>query len=484
MFILLILLVVFYLVEKFKNYQCNKKQKISTYCIDNRCKLPINSQCSNNSNCKTNYCVNNLCKNKPECGIENYQYNGNIINTAFTQKSFNCNKLCSKNDNCTNWNWNKYNKICSLLSNSTSNTYNNNIISGTKHSCDGNLTCSICYQFKDKCDNSPQNINICSIDNKRIVNSSNIDTGQYASYYNNMKPLKGVINCERSSIIKNTTLNKCREIANNQKNSGLNVVGYSVKYPSINYRGWCGPDENVIKNEKPDNNVIYQSIKKIVTNKITTTNNPNGIRINTNKIMNFEGITLIAISNYPINTYSDKQLIIGTNYKNNYFYIMTSLNTNGIKIPKNNADIFLNQTYIYISPSLEKNYKSKYPNCIYECLKSSNCGAVRWVNSSKDCQLLSKCTKSNTDNRWSHWIKTNNYSNRNNIWNLDGNGKPTNTPLEHTKNISLELCQYKCQNNNNCNQIAYNTQNGICNQYKKTNDSLKPNKLFTTYTFS
>ena len=489
MFILILFLIVFYLVEKFKDYQCNKKNLNSIYCIDNKCKLPVNSECSNNSNCKSNYCVNNLCKSKPECGIDNYQYNGNITNTTFTSKSFNCNKLCGKDSNCTNWNWNKYNKMCSLLSNATSNTYNNNIISGTKNSCDGNLMCTICYQFKDKCSNNPTNINICSGDNKRIINSSNNDTSQYTSYLNNVKPLKGLINCERSSIIKNTTLDKCREIANNQRNSGLNVVGYSVKYPSIKYTGWCGPDENIIKNDKIDNNVIYQYIQNRNTNgSVTTTNNPQGIRINTNKIINFENTKLITISNYPINTYSDKQRIIGTKYTNNNFYIMTSLNNSGIMIPKNNDVVFLNKSYIYISPSWYKNIKSKYPNCIYECLKNANCGAVRWVNSTKECQMLSKCSQSNTDNRWSHWIKpdqnnTNN-SNRNNIWDLDGNGIPSNTPLKENKNISLELCQYQCKNNNNCNQISYSSQNGICRQYEKTNNTLTPNNSFTTFTFN
>jgi len=484
MFIFIIFLIVFYLVEMFKDYQCNKKNLRSIYCIGNKCKLPNHSECSNNSNCKSNHCVNNLCKSKPECGIDNYQYYGNIMNTSFTSNAFNCNKLCSKDRNCSNWNWNKYNKMCSLLSNANSNTYNNNIISGTKHSCDGNLTCNICYQFKDECPNNPTNINICSGDNKRIVNSSNINTDQYTSYFNNVNPLKGIINCQRSSSIKNTTLDKCREIARNQQNSGLNVVGYSVKYPSINYRGWCGPDENIIKNDKIDNNLLYQTIKNRSNNKIITGNNPEGIRINTNKINHFENSKLITISNYPINTYSDKQRIIGTNYSNNNFSIKTSLNNSGINVPKRMDRLFLNSNYIYISPSWHKNNTSKYPNCIYECLKNSNCGAVRWVNSTKECQLLSKCSKSNKDNRWSHWIKTNNNNNnRNNIWNLDGMGIPTNTPLKENNNISLELCQYHCINNNNCNQIAYSSQNGICKQYKKSTNNLKPNNSYTTFTF-
>lgn len=486
MFILIILLILFYIVEKFKNYRCNKKNLTSTYCIENKCKLPINSECSNNSNCKSNYCINNVCKSTPNCGVYNYQYNGNIIDNGFTSKSYNCNKRCSKDNNCTHWNWNKYNKMCSLLSKSTATSYNNNVISGTKDICNGNLICSICYQLKDKCDNSPTNINICSTDNKRIINSGNMDVGQYASYFNNMKPLKGVINCERKNVIRNTTLEKCREIANNQKKSGLNVVGYSVKYPSINYRGWCGPDTNIIKSEQTDRNVIYQTISNIVGNIINTSINSIGIRINQSKINNFDKIRLVAISDNPLNSYSDKQKIIGSKYRNNDFYIYTSLNTTGIKISKRNAGIFLNKSYIYISPSWEKNNTSKYPNCIYECLKSPNCGAVRWVNSTKDCSLLSKCSDTNTDNRWSHWIKgdTNNNNDRENIWKMDGEGIPLDNPIENTKNISLELCQYRCKKNNKCNQIAYSTEGGICKEYKNINKNIQLNPLFTTFTFS
>ena len=45
---------------------------------------------------------------------------------------------------------------------------------------------------------------------------------------------------------------------------------------------------------------------------------------------------------------------------------------------------------------------SNYPSCINECQSNTMCKAIRWINNSKECNLLTSCNKHNNDSRWSH----------------------------------------------------------------------------------
>ena len=52
---------------------------------------------------------------------------------------------------------------------------------------------------------------------------------------------------------------------------------------------------------------------------------------------------------------------------------------------------------------------SKFPLCYTECKKNSTCSAIRYINKSKYCELLSNCSRSRNDPNWKiKIIRTNN----------------------------------------------------------------------------
>lgn len=58
---------------------------------------------------------------------------------------------------------------------------------------------------------------------------------------------------------------------------------------------------------------------------------------------------------------------------------------------------------------------SKFPLCYAECKKNSNCAAIRYIDKSKYCELLSNCSRSRNDPNWKiKIIRTNTNVNVNN----------------------------------------------------------------------
>lgn len=43
---------------------------------------------------------------------------------------------------------------------------------------------------------------------------------------------------------------------------------------------------------------------------------------------------------------------------------------------------------------------SKFPLCYLECKKNSNCSAIRYIDKSKYCELLSNCSRARNDSNW------------------------------------------------------------------------------------
>lgn len=81
-----------------------------------------------------------------------------------------------------------------------------------------------------------------------------------------------------------------------------------------------------------------------------------------------------------------------------------------------------------------------YPDCELKCQENPNCGAIRWVNASKDCDLLKNINaQQNDDPRWS-WKKVTLANNQY----VDSEGNE----------MSLEEIQAK---------MPYHFTNGVCN---------------------
>lgn len=683
--ILVIVILLFINKEKFSNFDYLK------YCLTDDCQLPNGANCTKHGQCNSKYCSNGKCSYSKLCGVINKKYQGKVLNVTNTPVAYECNNRCSDTPDCKYWTWNNRNNLCILLKNKRGECNKSGYRSGSKDECSGRMKCTICMNFNNNCNSDSNNINVCSFDNKRIINSSHRYQGNNVSYLNDEIGSKsGEINCARKKIVNNTTIEKCQQIMNELKSQGNRPVGYTISYPYVKQVGWCGPDSGIITT----NNVVvntekYQTISNINKDlngslKIYTNLNPEGITIGKNKSHIFENAKYLSISNYnkgnkykldyvnkcdtnqktywnfsnyvanpiysqdckescsndnkcdaylinpenrqcynyifktnnvatyncntpfgngqyygnvkktsnsiikrddsPENNKSpicqgssdwmdskscklmpntkwksfykggnfdiidcqfqcnsqppgccqwwengntshggnkciwfpksttmnytsdykaycnqpnppktkpnneesninlEVQKVIKTRTINNKFVIYTVLNPQGIIVPIFLSNYFVNADYIYISPY--KGYGNKYPNCLYDCLKDSNCGGVRWLNKTKDCVLLRQCDNPNLDKRWRHWKKENINRQQSN-WGLQGKGSPSSNPKKIiNKNISLGDCQLRCEQESNCNTISYNEETGQCSLYNRNTDLINsPDKTYTLNTF-
>merc|ERR1712187_303966 len=116
---------------------------------------------------------------------------------------------------------------------------------------------------------------------------------------------------------------------------------------------------------------------------------------------------------------------------------------------------------------------STYPGCIDECAVWSNCNAVRYVEESKVCNLMSACTDTNKDSRWRHATKPSAISLGMVDREMDGWCGPDAGFLSTS---TYPGCIDECAARSNCNAVRYLKESKVCNLMSACTDTNKDSR--------
>ena len=136
------------------------------------------------------------------------------------------------------------------------------------------------------------------------------------------------------------------------------------------------------------------------------------ININQNAISNVtdninKGIDNIKNNKYIQNISQGTNNIIQTiDNKANYIFSQNKESFDNIEfVPNQNTwkiKDTLEPTPGWCGPDSNVIKQSQFPDCVNECKVNSKCNAIRWINHTNDCALMSSCDTSNNSSDWGH----------------------------------------------------------------------------------